>query len=194
MEAQSHEERLLLGALQCLRAKGYASTTARDIAAASGVSLGSIGYHFGSKDGLLQEAIGLGFREWTRYVAPRVLAVADAPPLDRLRLALDETVASFQEQRGLLYAFVEALPPAARSPELRERFAKQYRDSRDQLVAVLGDGAESSDIDLRTVASLIIALLDGIIIQWLLEPEETPTGSEVAETLAAALRLANLPS
>ena len=41
----SHKEDLLAGAVACLREKGYAHTTARDIVAASGTNLASIGYH-----------------------------------------------------------------------------------------------------------------------------------------------------
>src|SRR5687767_6688051 len=53
----SHREDLIEGAIKCLRTKGYARTTARDIAAASGAGLASIGYHFGSKDALLAKAL-----------------------------------------------------------------------------------------------------------------------------------------
>jgi AcrR family transcriptional regulator len=44
--------------------KGYAGTTARDIAGRAGTSLAAIGYHFGSTDQLLHEAIADGFRLW----------------------------------------------------------------------------------------------------------------------------------
>jgi len=53
----SSRDQLLEGALLCLQTKGYARTTARDIAAASGANLASIGYHFGSKEGLLNAAV-----------------------------------------------------------------------------------------------------------------------------------------
>ncbi|MGH4006514.1 MAG: TetR family transcriptional regulator, partial [Pseudonocardiaceae bacterium] len=42
-----NREDLLAGAKRCLYEKGYGRTTARDIAAAAGgVSLAAIGYHF----------------------------------------------------------------------------------------------------------------------------------------------------
>lgn len=47
-----HREDLLEGAKRCLLEKGYARTTARDIGAASGTNLASIGYHYGSKEAL----------------------------------------------------------------------------------------------------------------------------------------------
>jgi len=51
-----HREDLLAGAVRCLREKGYAHTTARDIVAASGTNLASIGYHYGSTKALLNAA------------------------------------------------------------------------------------------------------------------------------------------
>ncbi len=44
---------LLDGAVRCLRDKGWARSTVRDIAAAAGVSHAAIGYHFGSREALL---------------------------------------------------------------------------------------------------------------------------------------------
>ena len=52
-----HREDLLVGAVACLREKGYARTTARDIVAASGTNLASIGYHYGSVTALLNAAV-----------------------------------------------------------------------------------------------------------------------------------------
>ena len=52
-----HREDLLAGAVRCLREKGYGRTTARDIVAASGTNLASIGYHYGSTQALLNAAV-----------------------------------------------------------------------------------------------------------------------------------------
>ena len=48
-----------------LRERDYGNITARDLVAASNTNLGSIGYHFGSKEALLNEAIGQALEEWT---------------------------------------------------------------------------------------------------------------------------------
>ena len=68
MTAMGHREDLLAGARRCLEERGYARTTARDLVAASGTNLASIGYHFGSKEALLNEAIAASFEEWARRV------------------------------------------------------------------------------------------------------------------------------
>ncbi len=66
MAQASHREQLLEGAIECLRTKGYARTTARDIAAASGANLASIGYHFGSKEGLYAAVIEAAVGDWAQ--------------------------------------------------------------------------------------------------------------------------------
>src|SRR5215831_19031374 len=53
-----HREDLLAAARRLLETKGFARITVRDLVAESGTSLASIGYHFGSKEGLLNEVIG----------------------------------------------------------------------------------------------------------------------------------------
>ena len=55
---QTHRDALLEAAKRLLRERDYGNITARDLVAASNTNLGSIGYHFGSKEALLNEAIG----------------------------------------------------------------------------------------------------------------------------------------
>src|SRR6185437_14594009 len=76
-----HREDLLEGAKRCLLEKGYAGTTARDIVAASGANLASIGYHYGSKDALMRQAIIASSEEWGTGVA-QVPAGGEAVPAD----------------------------------------------------------------------------------------------------------------
>ena len=59
-----HREDLLAGAKKALLEKGYARTTARDIVAASGTNLGSIGYHYGSTEALMNAAMLSAIEEW----------------------------------------------------------------------------------------------------------------------------------
>ena len=70
-----HREDLLAGARRCLEKRGYARTTARDLVAESGTNLASIGYHFGSKEALLNEAIGESFQEWAERVRELALSI-----------------------------------------------------------------------------------------------------------------------
>jgi AcrR family transcriptional regulator len=186
-----HREALLRGARKCLEEKGYARTTARDIVAASGTNLASIGYHFGSKEALLNEAIGEGFREWTDRVGEIAFARENASPLDQTAAGWTAMIDSFGEHRTLMVAFVEAIAQAERSPELRAQLADNYQACRDQISAMirasLGEEAEAAGAVPDAIASFLMAVCDGLALQWLLDPERTPRGEEIISALGSAL-------
>jgi AcrR family transcriptional regulator len=187
---ENHKQKLLEGALECLRTKGFAATTSRDIAAAAGANLGSIGYHFGSKQALMNEAVILGFRNWTEHLAGSAQAVDADDPLQRLRLSWDAMSSELEDQRGLLQAFLEALAPASRSPELRAQLAGFYREARTDVAKVVGESFgddRESKAAAMIVASLLIAVFDGLQLQWLLEREQTPSADEIGKALGHAL-------
>src|SRR4051794_40429766 len=188
--AQSHRELLLDAAKRLLRERGYMSVTARDLVAASGTNLGSIGYHFGSKEALLNEALSEVFAEWTERVTDQATADAAVGPLERAAVSWIATLDSMPEHRELLQAFVDSLGPTIRSPELRERLARDYRGLRAQVaeavVASLGPDADGAE----TIASFFIAVADGFVIQYLLDPEHCPTGEQLVAALGGALEAA----
>lgn len=187
-----HREKLLEGAQRCLREKGYARTTARDLVAASDTNLGSIGYHFGSKEALLNEAIGEAFRAWTERIAGAAFAAPEADPLARLRASWIEMLTSFEDDRGLVSAFVEALAPAARSPDLREQLAAQYQEGREAIARMVSVslGEAGAGVDAAVIASFLMAVCDGLMIQFLLDPENTPSGPELVDALEAGVAAA----
>src|SRR5947209_11755362 len=191
MAQTSHREQLLEGAIECLRTKGYAHTTARDIAAAANANLGSIGYHFGSKEALLGEAINEGFRQWTLYVGSRALAPYDSGPLEQLRRSWSAAAESFEEQRGLMLAFIEAVPAAVRSPTLRAQLADLVEEARQMIETVVERTIpEPQSVErrtLRALASLLIAVVDGLALQWIIDPERAPTGEDLVDVVDAIL-------
>jgi AcrR family transcriptional regulator len=192
-----HREDLLAGARRCLEERGYARTTARDLVAASGTNLASIGYHFGSKEALLNEAIAASFEEWARRVhelafggevqigeVQSIQSIQSNDPAVLMGATYSAMLASFAEYRGLAVAFVEALAQAERQPALRTQLAKAYADGRTQVAAMitglLGDlPAERA----RALASFQIAICDGLLVQWLLDPDATPSGPALAGAL-----------
>src|SRR3954467_1908598 len=129
MSRTNHRDALLEAAKRLLREQGYAHTTARDLVAASGTNLASIGYHFGSKEALLTEALGDALEEGPDRLDAAGWSASDAAPLDRLVAALTAMVADLGEARPLFIAYLEAMAQAERTPALRERLPRQYQDN-----------------------------------------------------------------
>ncbi len=194
MAQASNRDKLIDGAIECLRTKGYARTTARDIAAAAHANLGSIGYHFGSKEALLNEAITQTCEEWTTRLGQAAASAEDNSPLGQMAASWIAMLASFEELRPVLTGFVEAVGQSAWSDELRTEMAAHYRKVRTAVAEMvqtsLGENAQQSGADPNAVASFLIAVCDGLVLQWLLDPTQTPTGQQLVTSLGAALNLA----
>lgn len=174
---------LLKGARQCLEQIGYARTTARDVARAAGVSLGAIGYHFGSKEELLNEAIAEGFRDWIASFVPLVVDT-DSRGIDAaVRQAIPQFFRLMEDNRPLLIAFIEAMAQSEHVPVLRAQLADQYRQSRlaatEMITESIGPQLARAGLDPTTLSSLILALVDGLIMQCLVDPTSAPGSAQL---------------
>lgn len=164
-------EDLLDGAKRCLVERGYAHTTARDITAASGANLGSIGYHFGSKEALMNEAM----IELSTEAVERLREPEGASPL----ATWQNLVGSFAEQRDLWTTVLESATQAIRFPDLRERLA----DAQDEARKVLGERLSPTDADAAGAVQL--ALIVGVMMQHLVDPDRAPGAEKIVRGLEA---------
>lgn len=179
-----HRELLLSAARRCLEQRGYARTTARDLVAESGTNLASIGYHFGSKEALLNEALMGTFAEYTGKLLALAAAVPadEGDPLGQLRQAWTVMAEEFANIRPLLVAFIEAMAQAERNPQLRAQLADGYERMRASIAGATTELHPGLTADrARNVASFMMLVCDGLIVQWLLDPQRAPSGADAFE-------------
>lgn len=175
-----NREDLLAGAKACLFDKGFARTTARDIATASGVSLAAIGYHFGSKEALLTAALQGAIEEWGAGLAATLGKATD------LASAWTLVLESFAESGPLWAVQLELVAQAGRDPKLRAAFAGSNRQAREGLVDLFRSLHPDLDpADVQRLGALYQALLVGSAATWLADPDSAPP----AEDLLAAMRM-----
>lgn len=190
-----HREQLLTAARQLLEDKGYAHITARDLVAASGTNLASIGYHFGSKAGLLNAALGLVFEEWTTQLADIAMADPDVSPIARAHLTWAALLENLTGRRALLVSFLEAMAQADRDPELRSQLARMYQRTRTRVSVIVSTALNAPPEDPRctAVASWVMAVCDGLSMQWLLDPANAPAGQDLLQGLADLRAISETP-
>ena len=195
-----HRDQLLAAARTLLEERGYAHITARDLVAASGTNLASIGYHFGSKAALLNAAIEAAFEDWSDQLAELVMADDDATPIQRgiatWVAALESLPRRQPDPAGVLRGAGPgptlaraarpaggALPPRARpGGGAGRRLAGR-------------DGRERRRPECRAVASFVIAACDGLAAQWLLDPDDVPTPAALLDGLRVVFdRCPRLPA
>ncbi|MEU7766677.1 TetR/AcrR family transcriptional regulator [Nocardia sp. NPDC049190] len=193
-----NREDLLAGALECLKEKGWARTTVRDIAAAAGVNHAAIGYHFGSREALLIEAFTQAMEDWGAEVERAVHAALDpdASPRQRYEAFWRQTIASHAANRQLWLASIEAAVQAEHTPKVRELLMESMRQGRSGLaVGLLGIPPETLDNRTRTVGAVQLALMSGVLIQQMIDPERAPSGPDIADgVLELAAHLTDAPA
>ena len=182
-----NREALLAGAKRCLIEKGYARTTARDIAAASGVSLAAIGYHFGSKEALMNQAIYEFVGEWGEEVQRALSAEGElaAEPLERFETIMGRTSESFGgPARGMWAAQLELMGPMGQNEELRTFLAGVQRVAAMGLAELfLGIDPEQDPEAARKAGSVLHALFIGVIVKWFMDPKQALSARELTEGL-----------
>lgn len=183
-----HREDLLAGAVRCLRETGYSRTTARDIVAASGTNLGSIGYHYGSTEALLNAAVMQAIEEFGEQLAQAMATEVDphATPLERFEQYWTRVIDTFAANRQIWLATFDVFGLAERVPQVRAALADGLQDGRMAWAHMLHniDGAVE-ERKAWAVGSLHQALLSGVLVQWLIDPERAPTGGDLAYALRA---------
>lgn len=174
-------DKLIVGARRCLEERGYAHTTARDIARTSGANLASIGYHFGSKDGLLVEAMLEATTDWADKLRQ---ALADDAPREGFATLWGRAIELIDLHRPVFVAGIEVLAQAERRPRLRRALADAQETARLELAHWPGETGPTQ-ATRRAVGAFHLTLLTGLIVQRLIDPERAPTAEALTEALHA---------
>jgi TetR/AcrR family acrAB operon transcriptional repressor len=168
-------ELILTAAAELFAAKGYRQTTFADVAERSGISRGSIPWHFGSKEGLLLAVL-------ERSVDVVHASLDDGPDpggqagLDRMTKGLE---ALFAQPATKLFVtlLVEALEPD--SP-IRDRYVAIHDTLRGLCKRWLDRFAPLAGLSTEALAVAIVGAGIGIHLQWLVAPDRVDVGQSLA--------------
>ncbi|MFG3259869.1 TetR/AcrR family transcriptional regulator [Streptomyces sp. NPDC048172] len=162
-KGEAKRKEILQAALEIFAAEGYRGTSLRKVAAKCNLSLPGLMHYFDSKEDLLTQVL-------------------------RMR---DETAGLRHEQRTSPESYREIIREGANTPGLVElfvsmaaaasdpghpahsHFADRYPVMRERVAAFLrhrmDEGAVRQDIPPERLAALLIAVVDGIQLQWLVD-------------------------
>lgn len=180
-----NREDLLAGARRVIEERGVAKATARDIATEAGVSLAAIGYHFGSKEQLITEAlidalgtgIGDGMDELIREGSGLPLPAAFAHLWNGMP-------AIFENNRGSLLASLENTLRIVRDPDSGAQMRGAVDGAFDDIAGQFTAAHPELDADqARVIAELSFAMVQGFALIWLVNSEGTPSGDRLAEAV-----------
>ncbi|EOD64035.1 TetR/AcrR family transcriptional regulator [Amycolatopsis vancoresmycina] len=179
-----NKEALLAAAKHCLHEKGYARTTVRDLASAADVSMAAIGYHYGSREALLNAALIEANEEWGVALAKTLQAATppDTAPAERFELIWQRVIESFDEHRRMWAMTFEAYAQPDLDEKVRAQLAGALELARHGLANLFQGLDEGSDA-ARAAGTVHQALLSGVMLQWLVDPDHAPSGADLVRGL-----------
>jgi len=185
---EARREQILQAALTCFGEKGYHASTMDDLVRASGLSKGSLYWHFGSKEEVFL-AVFDSFAE-ALYGEWDAVAESSEDALVILRREFEWSAQSFSDQRVFLLAWAEFLS----HPAARERMNGTYAVARGKLSGIIELGRAAGSLragpPAEQVAAVLVGTIEGLLLQWLVDPDfDLPGHIEVAwELLLEGLR------
>lgn len=180
--ASHRKDDVIRAALAVFGAQGYNNGSLADVAEHAGMTRAGVLHHFGSKAGLLMAM--LAYRDGTSLEGTPLQDLPDGQVfLDHVLLTVKENV----ERPGVVqaYTLLSSESVAADHPA-HEFFRTRITGLRDKLersllqVAAPGTTQETA----RDGASALIAIMDGLQVQWLLDPAAV----DMPRILAKAIR------
>lgn len=180
----STREKILAVTRDLIAEKGVKQTTLADISHAAGISQGTLFYYYKSKDDLIYDILEQHFSQLTDSIIAGIPRHSDGDRVKLLRRTLERLIKDQNTSRMNIYLFQEAL---LGNDEMRDRFLVKYQTWREIIARQISTLFAISDPDnLDSLAGVILAIIDGLTIQYLLDPNSVDF-QKVAKVLADML-------
>lgn len=155
---------------------GIEGVSIRTLATRAEVSIGTVQYYFATKDELLQ-AVWLHVRQ---QAARRFLAtdVAALPPTGQLERLIDLLLAPDADDK-LSRVWLALVARAAHDPAIAALHRQQWHETEELLARTLAAANPTAPGDATDAAAELLALLDGLTIAVITEPERMPAARAV---------------
>jgi AcrR family transcriptional regulator len=180
---------LLDAATEVFAKDGYGAASMRDVAELAGITTVGLLHHFPNKVSLLRALVD----RRDQRITERFGAMQTAPTLESflafVKMSMSFSVQSLPECQASMMINVESLSDKHPAwPWYKEKFEMTHAHAQAHLASLIENGQVRPDVDAKSLATEIFAVMDGLQIQWLRDPAQV----DVEATFDAYLRrLAN---
>ncbi len=180
-DANSKDEQILAQAVHIFKQKGYHATSVQDIANAVGLQKGSLYHYISSKEELLYRIFERGTGALTLRL--KEILSSDAPPPDKLRLAIQAHVVALCEQLDTYTVYLAERRTF--SGRVQSRIRSEAERHARLLEDILRQGIEHGDwrpVDTKMTTHAILGMCNWMY-QWY-SPEGRLSPQAIADIFA----------
>jgi len=162
---EARREQIIQAAVACFARKGYHLTTMDDIVAESGLSKGSLYWHFKNKKDLLIKVMAWYFDQMAAEAEPILAQIPDA--IEQLKMLLTMFAQTTASDDPLLKIFIDFYAETRHDPEV-DQALRQLMDPYFELIGnIIQQGIEDGElraVEPRQMAASLMAAFDGMFM------------------------------
>jgi TetR/AcrR family fatty acid metabolism transcriptional regulator len=152
--------------------KGYYNFTIKDISKESGLSTGLVHYYFKNKQDLMLNLIREMNKNLKKYLNNGLSHSED--PVEKLKIYITQAFELVKNEENYFYVVIDFFSQINRSERMRKANIRLIESYRNECARILQEGVEKGvfkDIDIKYVTTVIISLIQGMIIQYVIDKD-----------------------
>jgi AcrR family transcriptional regulator len=171
--AKERREQIIRALDRCIAKYGLQKTSIKKIAGEAGVQPGILHHYFEDRDEIIEEMVKTIVDEVAGRYLEEIRRHED--PAKRFDKAIEFLFGPKMINDEYAAFFYDCWAEAMRNPRIRESFKMLYERFRKAIVDMLAQHEEAAALsadEMDELATMVIAIQDGISLQWEMAPNE----------------------
>ena len=170
-------QKILHAASELMTEKGIKETSLKDIAKRAEMSAGTLYYYYSAKEDIIYDIADYNLKQITDSLLDWIDHIdAETSREQILKTVVEKIIAA--ETRGKLHLYLIS-DAGTSNGALKQKFIERYEDWRKTLVFGISKVLHNDEETNTSLAYLILAAIDGLIIQNMFRDEPIPIDSIV---------------
>ena len=168
--AAERKEQIVRATVECITKHGYHNFSMQDVARTAGVSKGIIHYYFLNKDELMMCVLDKVAGDIERVLGEEMESVTD--PWRRMEIFIEVCFDIVKNTKEYYQVNMDFWTQINQKEDIRKVIATHYAKFREAAAKVIQNGVNKGafgKVDANAYASFVIAVIDGLSLQWLFD-------------------------
>jgi AcrR family transcriptional regulator len=168
--AAERKDQIVRATVECITKHGYHNFSMQDVARTAGVSKGIIHYYFLNKDDLMMSVLDRVAGDIESVLVEDMQAITD--PVKKLDIFMSVAFDVVRSTKEYYQVNMDFWTQINQKKEVRQVISRHYAKFRETCATVISEGVQSGSfkkVDPHYYASFILAVIDGISLQWLFD-------------------------
>ena len=170
--AAERKDQIVRATVDCITRYGYHNFSMQDVARTAGVSKGIIHYYFLNKDELMMSVLDKVAGDIERVIASEMESITN--PKRKLEVFIDVCFDVVRSTKEYYQVNMDFWTQINQKEEVRKVIALHYRKFRESCALIIEEGISSGEfraVEPREYASYVVAVIDGLSLQWLFDEQ-----------------------